>query len=44
MRLIHDEKMMNFPCYVDRVKRDKYMATRAKNKSKEKKARKLAAA
>lgn len=35
--------MMNFPSYVNRIKREKYMETKAKNKSKEKKARKIAA-
>lgn len=36
LSLIHDEKMMNLPSFVNRVKRDKYVETRAKNKRKEK--------
>jgi hypothetical protein len=44
LRLIHDEKMMNFPSYEQRVKREKYIETRAKNIAKEKKARKIQAA
>lgn len=35
---------MHFPRYVDRLKRDKYIETKAKNKIKEKKARKISAA
>ena len=42
LTLIHDEKMMNFPSYENRVKREKYLATRALNKSKEKKLKKAA--
>lgn len=42
LRLIHDEKMMNFPSYENRLKRDKYMETRAKNKMLEKKLKKVA--
>ena len=37
LRLIHDEKMMNYPSYENRLKRDKYIETRAKNKRLEKK-------
>lgn len=43
LQLINDEKMLNFPTYERRVKREKYYATRAKNIAKEKKARKEAA-
>lgn len=41
LRLIHDEKMMNFPSYENRIKRDKYIETRAKNKRIEKKQKKM---
>jgi hypothetical protein len=42
LRLIHDEKMMNFPSYENRIKRDKFLETRAKNKRLEKKLKKVA--
>jgi len=35
--------MLNFPTYERRVKREKYFATKARNKSKEKAARREAA-
>ena len=43
LQLINDEKSLNFPKYESRVKREKFYATRAKNKIKEKKARREAA-
>ena len=44
LQLINDEKLLNFPTYDRRVKREKFYATRAKTMAKEKKARKEAAA
>lgn len=44
LQLINDEKLLNFPTYDRRVKREKFYATRAKTLAREKKARKEAAA
>jgi hypothetical protein len=42
LQLINDEKLLNFPNYDIRLKKEKYFITKAKNKSKEKEARKVA--